>query len=741
MFRKGGKQSGFTSNSKAAPSFGYDQETPLPQSKPSFSPSFAGKKKAFAGKKKTKNANFYDSKQSTEDSFDLFAGKESYPTEFGKSETSKNAFKGKKGASKPVKKEAPRKKKAAARRTGGDDDFSDVASVASVASLASGHDDKDGDDLRALISDAINKGETDYFGRGKLMVVGQGRSGKTTTIDSLMGRPFNAKQQSTVGAATDNLAVTVDTEDVQSWKSVRGERTEASRALNAGARAKNKRRAGDGVHVQHGDVSDIPPDGERESEAKEVDIVSLKHADPHIHDLSSEEDLDYAIKTLRDDAILGAGTNSDDDATAVTFKVFDLGGQSTFYVFHQFFLTKYAVYLVVFSMAEVTSKEEDVHKESWEFLMYWLSTLFLYARGAPVFLVGTYGDVIKSRKQHEDIDRMLFNKLNHHPIFEQVIRNSSSNLWFWPVDNSISIEDAHIQDLQKTITSVASTQSFVNTPVPIKSLAFYDELTKVYKETGRPCFTLEEVGEVAASLRLTSEQAIAYLRFWHRFGMLLYYDTIPGMDELVILDPQWAIDMMSKVIRNFSLHHVLEDKNARKHADLWRDFTTRAVLDHKLLAILWENVDGSIAQSFLELMVRFGLIVELAKKSNFSSAPVQLGDGSNDVNTSRSEANESDVEDANDVANDVTDHDDDNDHDDKRESVVKPVVSSENVTRHVIPPPPPLPSFPMQQHYLQHQSNNNNSSSHKLQRRPTNPLIDRNGISNKKFLTRSGSVD
>lgn len=65
---------------------------------------------------------------------------------------------------------------------------------------------------------ALESGTSEYFGRGKLMLVGQGRAGKTTTLRSLLAKPFEKNQQSTVGAATSDMAVTVDTQDVRSWQ-------------------------------------------------------------------------------------------------------------------------------------------------------------------------------------------------------------------------------------------------------------------------------------------------------------------------------------------------------------------------------------------------------------------------------------------------------------------------------------------------------------------------------------------
>ena len=65
---------------------------------------------------------------------------------------------------------------------------------------------------------AAGTGGSEMFGRTKLMLVGEGRSGKTTTLGSLLGRGFDEQQHSTYGADSTDLAVTVDAMDVCEWK-------------------------------------------------------------------------------------------------------------------------------------------------------------------------------------------------------------------------------------------------------------------------------------------------------------------------------------------------------------------------------------------------------------------------------------------------------------------------------------------------------------------------------------------
>tara|TARA_B100000614_G_scaffold224732_1_gene213801 strand:+ start:178 stop:501 length:324 start_codon:yes stop_codon:yes gene_type:complete len=72
--------------------------------------------------------------------------------------------------------------------------------------------------LISAMQDMAERNGKEMFARAKLMLVGEGRAGKTTTLHSLLGKQFNAKQHSTQGADSHDMAVTVDSMDVCKWK-------------------------------------------------------------------------------------------------------------------------------------------------------------------------------------------------------------------------------------------------------------------------------------------------------------------------------------------------------------------------------------------------------------------------------------------------------------------------------------------------------------------------------------------
>ncbi|EGD80670.1 hypothetical protein, variant [Salpingoeca rosetta] len=535
-------------------------------------------------------------------------------------------------------------------------------------------------------------------GRAKLIFIGQGRAGKTSTFHSLMGHNFNEHEHSTPGAATTDLAVIVESMDIHNWQELDAEISELMRSLCGTALAQES-----GVDLQmkqammkaranfesriaqhkqqqrqkeaekakkataaklkqkqlqnsketqpqpssHTSTSTVPkPSKTSQMSAsapkKQATVNPSSHSDAAARDNSttaatgmSAEEMEKAIKEFNVDAVMGEGK------ARVTFKVFDLGGQSTFYIFHPFFLTKYAVYLLVFSMEDLLHQDESKRTETWEFMEHWLSSLHLHAKGAPVHIVGTFADVISKRKQHEHISRDIYSRLRHNPAFPGVIHNDKHGLWFWPIDNTKSINDPMIQDLRQTISSTALAQEYVSQEVAVPYLHLYDKLNAIARDEKRPLLTFDEVAEIARTCGLrTHDETRACLQFLHLYSMALYYDHVPGMEDYVILSPQWAVDTMTRVIRNFDLHRDVRDREARAvGAQLWDDLVDRGILHRRLLDVLWNDVDSNLVDPFLRLMMNYGLCIDYSPPklvdSSRALARTNSGHGDNDASQSK----------------------------------------------------------------------------------------------------------
>ncbi|EGD82689.1 hypothetical protein PTSG_03350 [Salpingoeca rosetta] len=516
-------------------------------------------------------------------------------------------------------------------------------------------------EVMAAMHQIAQHSDTQMAGRAKLMLVGEGRAGKTTTLHSLMGDEFNKDEPSTFGADSMDLSVIVESIDVFNWQHLAGGLSEYMRTLLGTALARtsgmdaamkevmtaameaHQQRitqqqqlvVGEDIDAedtnestQHFSQSSVPKKTQPTSTSTQGDEhhfssssspkpkQSQQQQQQHSASVTtsangprpsvSAEAMEKAIKEFNVDAVMGEGKSR------VTFKVFDLGGQSTFYLFHPFFLTKYAVYLLVFSMEDLLHQDESKRDEAWEFMEHWLSSLHLHAKGAPVLIIGTFADVVSKRKQHENISRDIHSRLRHNPAFPGVVHNDKHGLWFWPVDNTQSINDTMIQDLRQTISSTALAQEYVSQEVAVPYLHLYDKLHAIARDEKRPLLTFDDVVDIARTCGLrTRQETKACLQFLHLYSMVLYYDHVPGMENYVILSPQWAVDTMTRVIRNFDLHRDERDWEARAvGAQLWDDLVDRGILHRRLLEVLWKDVRDDLIEPFLQLMMEYGLCMD-----------------------------------------------------------------------------------------------------------------------------------
>ena len=64
---------------------------------------------------------------------------------------------------------------------------------------------------------ALQNGRVQVF-RGRIMILGQDRAGKTSLKKSLLGMPFNPEEESTVGVEVDPSKCEVDVDQVTNWQ-------------------------------------------------------------------------------------------------------------------------------------------------------------------------------------------------------------------------------------------------------------------------------------------------------------------------------------------------------------------------------------------------------------------------------------------------------------------------------------------------------------------------------------------
>eukprot|EP01040_Poterioochromonas_malhamensis_P016936 gene16936-biopygen4266 len=117
--------------------------------------------------------------------------------------------------------------------------------------------------------------------------------------------------------------------------------------------------------------------------------------------------------------------------TASSYKLLpvDFGGQSIFNVLHGFFMSRYGVYVVVFDMELFQSGDVVCRESCRKKLKFWLNSITMHTcdssagidKTAPVAIVGTRGDKVREKKDHEKISSELEDMFGEMKVWESLM--------------------------------------------------------------------------------------------------------------------------------------------------------------------------------------------------------------------------------------------------------------------------------------------------------------------------------
>jgi GTPase SAR1 family protein len=487
---------------------------------------------------------------------------------------------------------------------------------------------------RAAFESVVRDGGSRAWGRVKLMVVGRGAAGKTSTVRSLLGMAPVLEHKSTEVAD-----ITVTRAEGDKMREVEAE----SREFDSQAAYMAAER------VARGTPSAAPPRrsvGERFRKSLPRVLGGGSPAPPGASTTgasspSASPGVAVAARSLVDDAdiakrfdyaaIKKALATSTLSGAELSFSIWDYGGQEVFYALHHIFLTQGGLFLVVFDMEALLQPQSRA--ESLEYLRFWLNSIRLHAPDGRVLLVGTRADAVK---QHTEVDDVLLNEAGVSR-FSGVVKGES--LCFFPVNNrdkSASRADA----LRGKVLEVARKLECVERSVPLAWLKVLDDLV----DSGLPFVTYADVAERCARYGVAREGAQGcdqMLLQFHDLGAVVHQRGSEELHKVVVVRPQWLLDKLARVIAD-SIHvrGKFFDDRLRKGGDLqsaFADLRQSGVATRDLLEVLWE---GEQVEYLISFMKETMLLSELADGSLLVASLVANELGQDDFPSYSSSAKE-----------------------------------------------------------------------------------------------------
>ena len=505
---------------------------------------------------------------------------------------------------------------------------------------------------------ALAEGKTSVK-RVPIMVIGQDRSGKTSLTKSLKGQLFNPDEDSTVGIDVDPSHFEVSTE---TWKAGEKEQEGTTASISyehhaaqliAGAlmvdnqtldeKAMGLIKPEDTLTVK-GDVSAlIPrfPSGENRESIKEPgrsiqagssfsETTKMKATSSGFEPANRmPEEIVALVETL-----LHKEENVEAEEGIYTV-LWDFSGQSVYYVTHPLFLTPRAVYLLVYDLSRnpyetatplykqgmfKSFQDNFNRKTNLDYLDFWMTSVAslateggkrqestgckLLPENLPcVFLVCTHADQPHGGADPRALASEIFHVLQNKPY--------SSHLYerVFVVDNSKSGGESECPEvllLRQTVRSVAEELPQMKEAIPIKWLQ-YEKALHVIQEEGCRWISLQRAKQVASEECeiVDDEEFLTVLKFLHDQRILIHFDDSPRLNKLVVLDPQWLIDVFKKVITVKPF-----DSEEREFKKLWRKLEKTGILTEKLLEHLWGPLlqQEETSESLVAIMEKFSLM-------------------------------------------------------------------------------------------------------------------------------------
>lgn len=447
---------------------------------------------------------------------------------------------------------------------------------------------------RQAFYSTLESGATGAWHRSRLMVVGEGRAGKTATIRSLLNLGFDPDCASTVGISLkearawhgrrwkgisasslptiDYLSgfaarITVGTMDAH-----RNSRRSVATPAKLRKRRKSKRESMDAARSV---VSQESPRG-----------GGLMRTGSNLSSSTSATTCEFDKKTL---------ARARNEKDAITLSIWDYGGQSVFYTMHHLFLTRYGVYLLCFNMTSLLSKQHA--GQAVETIQFWLNSVKMHAPTAPVMLAGTFLDQCSSNMDIERVHLALQEVVAEYP---QVVGDETSRLNFFPLDNATR---TGVPQLRSEIERLTRSLDFVNAPVSVRWIRCLESLLT----PERPWLWLKQVTRRASVCGIKEEREVDdMLKLFHELGVVLHFTASEVLRRLVTTNPQWLVDAMSKVIRDDKIHtgrFDLEEIAVVGLKNDLRDLFVLGLASRDLLEYLWESTQVDYLLSLMRSLL------------------------------------------------------------------------------------------------------------------------------------------
>ena len=455
------------------------------------------------------------------------------------------------------------------------------------------------------------------------MFLGAGGSGKSSVLDGLMNKPIRTAESTALADTLNIWYHWVEAADAaeDAWKCTDEEDELEQLAL-----------------LSHQAVA-INEEGLQPNLENAAINLHDGVTDPKYSQLATQSQNEITQEVVQRAQQQGRGSHSDKDREVI-LRIWDCGGQQVFLDILSAFLTPRTMFIQVFNASQPLNSN---YVESWrhkghtyagkeqdftvlQLMMQWMQLIHVSLvekkegtltnedsqDGVPaskqqkclpdfpkIMIVGTHGDQIKSKEEElqvlSELESSCKGKAFNEIILNQII----------VVDNTKAgkgkDEDPGYKEVRKEVSKFANS---LCTRTPIAWVSFRKVLKKCVGST--PILSYEQIVSIAKECGIPESVVPSVLHFYHEMGVFLHYISIKSLSQTVIVEPQWLIQQLCKLL-------MPEWYSCRPDGtkNLWQYLHKYGILVEPLYKKLWDDcgLTGK-GQAIVDLLDHF----DLAKK-------------------------------------------------------------------------------------------------------------------------------
>ncbi len=234
----------------------------------------------------------------------------------------------------------------------------------------------------------------------------------------------------------------------------------------------------------------------------------------------------------------------------------DFGGQQIYHATHQFFLTNRALFVLVWDA-----------RHGWEAgkLYQWLDRIQAKAPESPVIIAAAHIDERDADLPLEDLRKKYPQIKGHYKISNKT--------------------GAGVKEFRKELAEVAAGLPLMGEEWPAAWLDAANEIRGRKEHYISP----KELYKLMSRHNVTAESADVLAQWLHELGDVLYFKEDEELNDLVVLNPQWVTEAISKVLESEEV--------------IGKD----GVFTQQHMDEVWSDIRQDIREHLLRLMERFDL--------------------------------------------------------------------------------------------------------------------------------------